>query len=52
MAIPEQRKQVLAEERFAAALGRLLAEGRADGMEPQRLREVFERVLRQEGARR
>ena len=52
MAIPEQRKQLLAEERFAAVLGRLLAEGRADGLEPQRLREVFERVLRQEGARR
>jgi GntR family transcriptional regulator len=49
MAIPEQRKQVLAEERFAGALGRLLAEGRADGLEPQRLREVFEHVLQQEG---
>ena len=49
MAIPEQRKQLLAEGRFAAALGKLLAEGRADGLEPPRLREVFERVLRQEG---
>jgi GntR family transcriptional regulator len=52
MAIPEQRKQLLAEERFAAALGRLLADGRADGLEPQRLRDVFERVLRQKGGER
>jgi len=49
MAIPEQRKQVLAEERFADVLGRVLAEARADGLEAQRLREVFERVLREKG---
>lgn len=49
MAIPEQRKQVLAEERFADVLGRVLAEARADGLETQRLRDVFERVLRREG---
>ena len=49
MAIPEQRKQVLAEERFADVLGRVLAEARADGLETQRLRDVFERVLRQRG---
>ena len=49
MAIPEQRKHVLAEERFAAVLGRVLAEARADGLETQRLRDVFERVLRQKG---
>jgi len=52
MAIPEQRKQVLAEERFAAVLGRVLAEARADGLETQRLRDVFERVLRREGGER
>ena len=49
MAIPEQRKQVLAEERFADVLGRVLAEARADGLETQRLRDVFERVLQQKG---
>ena len=49
MAIPEQRKQLLAEERYADVLGRVLAEARADGLETQRLRDVFERVLRQEG---
>ena len=49
MAIPEQRKQVLAEERFADVLGRVLAEARADGLETQRLRDVFERVLREKG---
>ena len=49
MAIPEQRKQVLAEERYAAVLGRLLAEARADGLETRRLRDVFERVLREKG---
>jgi len=52
MAIPEQRKQLLAEERFAAVLGRVLAEARADGLETQRLRDVFERVLRREGGER
>ena len=49
MAIPEQRKQVLAEERFADVLGRVLAEARADGLETPRLRDVFERVLREKG---
>ena len=49
MAIPEQRKQVLAEERFADVLGRVLAEARADGLETRRLRDVFERVLREKG---
>ena len=49
MAIPEQRKQFLAEERFADVLGRVLAEARADGLEAQRLRDVFERVLGQKG---
>jgi len=49
MAIPEQRKQLLAEERFADVLGRVLAEARADGLETQRLRDVFERVLQQKG---
>lgn len=49
MAIPEQRKQLLAEERFAAVLGRLLAEARADGLESARLRAVFERALREKG---
>jgi len=49
MAIPEERKQQLAEERFAAALERLVHEGRADGLESRRLREVFERVLHERG---
>jgi|PlaIllAssembly_1097288.scaffolds.fasta_scaffold237074_2 GntR family transcriptional regulator len=49
MAIPEQRKQLLAEERYADVLGRVLAEARADGLETQRLRDVFERVLQQKG---
>jgi len=49
MAIPEQRKQLLAEERYATGLGRVLAEARADGLETERMRDVFERVLRQEG---
>ena len=51
MAIPEQRRQLLAEERFADVLGRVLAEARADGLETQRLRDVFERVLQQKGDR-
>ena len=49
LAIAEQRKQVLAEERFAEVRGRVLAEARADGLETQRLRDVFERVLREKG---
>ena len=51
-AIPKERKQDMAERRFEAALARLLAESAAEGLDEARLREVFERVVRERrGAR-
>lgn len=46
-AIPKERKQDMAERRFEAALARLLAESAAEGLDEARIREVFERVVRE-----
>jgi GntR family transcriptional regulator len=46
MAISDERKRDLAEERFASALAALLAAGLAEGLDARRLHAVFERVLR------
>lgn len=47
-AIPRERKQDMAEQRFAAALARLVADSAAEGLEEARMRELFERVMRGE----
>jgi len=47
--IPEETKQNMAEERFEAAVARLVAESAAEGLEEAQIREVFERVLRTKG---
>ncbi len=49
-AIPEKRKQDMAERRLAEALVRLVAASGAEGLSEAQIREVFERVLRKEGA--
>ncbi|HVN76654.1 MAG TPA: GntR family transcriptional regulator [Thermoanaerobaculaceae bacterium] len=52
VAIPEKRKQSMAEQRLEIGLGRLVAEGAAEGLESAQIREVFERVLREKGGAR
>ncbi len=52
VAIPEERKQTMAEQRLEAALARLVAESAAEGLEEAQIREVFERVLRGKGGAR
>lgn len=52
VAIPEERKQTMAEQRLELALDRLIAESIAEGLERPQIREVFERVLRQNGGAR
>jgi len=44
--IPNERKQDMAERRFAAALARLLAESAAEGLDEAQIRAVFERLMR------
>jgi GntR family transcriptional regulator len=51
-AIPEERKQTMAEQRLEEALARLVAESAAEGLEESQIREVFERVLRGKGGAR
>jgi GntR family transcriptional regulator len=51
-AIPEERKQDMAEQRLEESLARLVAESTAEGLEEQQIREVFERVLRTKGGGR
>ena len=50
--IPEERKQDMAEERFEEALGRLVTESAAEGLDEAQIREVFEQVLRTKGGAR
>jgi GntR family transcriptional regulator len=45
-AIPNERKQDMAERRCEAALTRLLAESAAEGLDEAQIREVFERLMR------
>lgn len=45
-AIPNERKQDMAERRFEAALSRLLAESEAEGLDEAQIRAVFERLVR------
>jgi GntR family transcriptional regulator len=45
-AIPDERKQDMAERRFEAALARLLAESAAEGLDEAQIRAVFERLVR------
>ncbi len=52
VAIPEERKQTMAEQRLEEALARLIAESAAEGLGRDRIREVFERVLREKGGAR
>jgi len=52
IAIPEERKQTMAEQRLERALDRLIAESLAEGLEEPQIREVFERVLREKGGAR
>ncbi|MBV8201167.1 MAG: GntR family transcriptional regulator [Acidobacteria bacterium] len=47
-AIPRERKQDMAERRFEAALSRLVAETAAEGLDEAQIREIFERVVRDE----
>lgn len=51
-AIPEERKNDMAEKRFEEALVRLVAESSAEGLDRARIREVFEKVLARRGGRR
>ncbi len=50
--IPEKRRKTMAEQRFEEALARLVAAGEAEGLDDARIREVFERVLREHGGAR
>jgi GntR family transcriptional regulator len=52
VAIPDERKKTMAEQRLERALERLIAEGLAEGLEEPQIREVFERVLRENGGSR
>ncbi len=51
-AIPEERKQSMAEEKLEETLERLVAESEAEGLTHAQVREVFERVLRAKEERR
>jgi GntR family transcriptional regulator len=51
-AIPQERKQGMAQERFEEALARLVADSSAEGLEDAQIREVFERVVRTKGGAR
>lgn len=44
-AIPEERKQDMAEGRFEEALASVISGGASDGLSEEKLRELFERVL-------
>ncbi len=44
-AIPEERKQDMAEGRFEEALASVISGGTSDGLSEEKLRELFERVL-------
>jgi GntR family transcriptional regulator len=48
-AIPEERRQSMAEKRFEASLKHLVAEGEAEGLTVEQVRGVFERVLEGKG---
>ncbi|MBZ5590302.1 MAG: GntR family transcriptional regulator [Acidobacteriia bacterium] len=52
VAIPEERKQTMAEQRLENALERLIAESVAEGLDKSQIREVFERALREKGSKR
>jgi len=49
-ALEEERKREMAEERFLEALEQLLEEARAEGLEGERLRSLFERALGRPGS--